>query len=330
MPKLVLVAVLLAVTIPSAWTQDTSGCSLCGEGVSLPDAVKNKTHHYQCKKADGTLVEGFEGSSAEECEAAGGSHFYSRTCGDMEEWLRTLLPSTSESCHQQQENYKLRCSCPGTSGCSLCGEGVSLPDAERSRTAGYECNKADGSEVKGFEGSSAEECEAAGGSYLKSYTCGDLETYLYSALTPLHERCSDLHNYYVLRCSCPLVLKVPEADFTKFIDGHEQLLVLFCTTWAVGCEKLSKMFSDAASILNDVRPNVRLAQIDGDGNPRALERFNVRGFPTLKWFKDGKSTEYTGGLQASEVVAWVDMIVDMQGGHRHTPRAHRHLSPITR
>ena len=36
------------------------------------------------------------------------------------------------------------------------------------------------------------------------------------------------------------------------------------------------------------------------------EKFEVRGFPTLKFFKKGKATEYTGGRTSDTIVAWVE------------------------
>jgi hypothetical protein len=57
------------------------------------------------------------------------------------------------------------------SGCSLCGEHLSVPEAARGVIAGYKCD------AEGFEGSTEAECMAAGGSSFSSYTCGELETY---------------------------------------------------------------------------------------------------------------------------------------------------------
>ena len=175
-----------------------------------------------------------------------------------------------------------------------------------------------------------EECTAAGGSDFKNYTCEDIEMYLSSAVASMHESCAVSQNYYSRKCSCPFVLELQDVHFTEIVAEHKQVLVLFCAQWALGCEKLARIFYDAANILQGVRTGVALATVDGVRNPGVLERFQVRGFPTLKWFENGEPTEYTGGLQAPEIVAWVDMIVDMQGGHRHTPHTHRHLSVVTR
>ena len=36
------------------------------------------------------------------------------------------------------------------------------------------------------------------------------------------------------------------------------------------------------------------------------EKFGVHGFPTLKFFRKGKATEYTGGRTSDTIVQWVE------------------------
>jgi hypothetical protein len=191
-----MLATLAAFVAPAS---GTTGCSLCGEGESVPATAKDVIASYECKTSDGSDVEGFEGSTEAECMAAGGSGLSSRTCGELETYLHTRS-SSDETCSSHQEHFKLKCSCPGASGCSLCGEGESVPEDAKSRILGYECRKEDGSEVEGFEGSTAEECTGAGGSHLKTHTCKDMEAYLSLALPANHSGCSDSQSAYSLRC----------------------------------------------------------------------------------------------------------------------------------
>jgi len=38
-----------------------------------------------------------------------------------------------------------------------------------------------------------------------------------------------------------------------------------------------------------------LAKVDTTVNKKLGERYDIKGFPTLKWFKDGEVLEYSGG-----------------------------------
>lgn len=72
------------------------------------------------------------------------------------------------------------------------------------------------------------------------------------------------------------------------------------------CQALAPEYSAAATTLRSSRPDVVLAKVDATENKALARRFGVKGFPTLKWFRDGVAHEYTGGRSsASEIVAWI-------------------------
>merc|ERR1712012_1102554 len=39
---------------------------------------------------------------------------------------------------------------------------------------------------------------------------------------------------------------------------------------------------------------------------KIAEQFEVRGYPTLKFFRNGKDTEYNGGRTADTIVSWLE------------------------
>lgn len=51
-----------------------------------------------------------------------------------------------------------------------------------------------------------------------------------------------------------------------------------------------------------------IAKVDADAERSLGERFDVKGFPTLKWFPKGSTTpvDYEGGRTADTIVSWVN------------------------
>lgn len=49
-----------------------------------------------------------------------------------------------------------------------------------------------------------------------------------------------------------------------------------------------------------------MAKVDATEQGPLAEKFAVRGYPTLKFFRNGEPIEYNGGRQAPDIVSWVN------------------------
>lgn len=64
-------------------------------------------------------------------------------------------------------------------------------------------------------------------------------------------------------------------------------------------------YAKAATQLAEEKSEVLLAKVDATEETSLAERYEVRGYPTLKFFRNGKPVEYNGGRNSDDILKWL-------------------------
>ncbi|XP_072259503.1 protein disulfide-isomerase [Pyxicephalus adspersus] len=103
------------------------------------------------------------------------------------------------------------------------------------------------------------------------------------------------------------VLVLRKGTFEEALK-NDYLLVEFYAPWCGHCKALAPEYEKAATILKDEGSKIRLAKVDATEESELAQKFGVRGYPTIKFFKNGDASspkEYSAGREAADIVNWL-------------------------
>jgi len=103
------------------------------------------------------------------------------------------------------------------------------------------------------------------------------------------------------------VLDLGDADFDSKLADIDTALVMFYAPWCGHCKRLKPEFEKSSGDLLRNDPPVHLVKVDcTEAGKDTCGRFEVRGYPTLKIFKNGElSSDYNGPREAAGITKYM-------------------------
>ncbi|KAJ7283611.1 protein disulfide isomerase [Mycena rebaudengoi] len=93
------------------------------------------------------------------------------------------------------------------------------------------------------------------------------------------------------------------ADTFSSVNSEPLILVEFFAPWCGHCKALAPHYEEAATTLKE--KNIPIAKVDCVDQADLCQAHGIQGYPTLKVFRNGTPTDYTGPRKADGIVAYM-------------------------
>jgi len=105
------------------------------------------------------------------------------------------------------------------------------------------------------------------------------------------------------------VLDLTPDNFDQIVDGSRPAFVEFYAPWCGHCKNLAPEYEKVGDAFAALKDKVIIAKVDADAHRSLGERFEVKGFPTLKFFPKGNTAspeKYEGGRTDSDIISFIE------------------------
>ncbi|KAL5530128.1 PDI1 [Sanghuangporus sanghuang] len=99
------------------------------------------------------------------------------------------------------------------------------------------------------------------------------------------------------------VIVLTPSNFISVVNKEPLILVEFFAPWCGHCKALAPHYEEAATELKE--KGIKLAKVDCVDQADLCQQHDVRGYPTLKVFKNGEPSDYTGPRKADGIVSYM-------------------------
>jgi protein disulfide-isomerase A6 len=122
-----------------------------------------------------------------------------------------------------------------------------------------------------------------------------------------------LLSFFLLSVYAQVKVLTPE-NFDAVVDGSTNALVEFYAPWCGHCKRLAPEWDKTGEAYSG-SATVTIAKVDCDTHKDLCSRFQIRGYPTIKFFPKGSTTpeEYDGGRTSEDIISWLSTKTGAKG-----------------
>ncbi|CAH8644570.1 unnamed protein product [Dicrocoelium dendriticum] len=95
------------------------------------------------------------------------------------------------------------------------------------------------------------------------------------------------------------------ANFEAVVGEHDFAMVAFYAPWCVHSQRLNKEYEYVAKKLKVDHPNILLAKVDATVESELATKHDIKGYPTLKFHKNGSWVKYNGEPKETAIYDWI-------------------------
>ena len=102
-------------------------------------------------------------------------------------------------------------------------------------------------------------------------------------------------------CKCHEKFNNMESDSYPIKNESQEKLILFYADWCGHCQHMKPDWETAKNMLKVKAPNLIIEEVEHSA-PKNDKYPQIKGYPTIMFFKDGKYIEYKGDRSTNSIV----------------------------
>jgi len=102
------------------------------------------------------------------------------------------------------------------------------------------------------------------------------------------------------------VYVLTDKNYDDAVKEFKYMLVYFYAPWCGHCKAFGPEYVKGSQILKEKDSEIVFAKVDGTEQEELRDKMEVKGYPTLYFYRQGEPVKYKGGRMAQEMVDWVE------------------------